>query len=58
MNLRNRNNALVLLDNLRSFGYSDTEILNMIVGDYLSGNQAYDTIEHVYEELGLKSDEE
>ena len=56
--LRNRNNALVLLDNLRSFGYSDTEILNMIVGDYLSGSQAYDTIEHVYEELGLKSDEE
>lgn len=58
MKLRNRNNALVLLDNLRSFGYSDTEILNMIVGDYLGGDQAYDAIEHVYEELGLKSNEE
>jgi hypothetical protein len=43
--VRNKNNALVLLDNLRAFGYTDTQMLNMIMNDFLSSNQAYDAVE-------------
>ena len=55
--VRNKNNALVLLDNLRAFGYTDTQMLNMIMNDFLSSNQAYDAVEHLYNELGLCEDE-
>jgi hypothetical protein len=51
--VRNKNNALVLLDNLRAFGYTDTQMLNMIMNDFLSSNQAYDAVEHLYNEFGL-----
>ena len=56
--LRNRNNAIVMLDNLREFGYTDSQILSMIMNDFLSGNQAYDAVEHLYNEFGLNEDED
>jgi ribosome assembly protein YihI (activator of Der GTPase) len=56
--LRNKNNAIALLDNLREFGYTDSQMLNMIMNDFLSGNQAYDAVEHLYNEFGLNEDED
>ena len=56
--LRNKNNAVALLDNLRKFGYTDSQMLNMIINDFLSGEQAYDAVEHLYNEFGLNEGED
>ena len=55
--LRNRNNAIAMLDNLREFGYTDSQMLSIIMNDFLSGAQAYDAVEHLYNEFGLDEDE-
>lgn len=56
--LRNRNNAIVMLDNLREFGYTDSQMLSIIMNDFLSGAQAYDAVEHLYNEFGLDEGED
>lgn len=56
--LRNRNNAIAMLDNLREFGYTDSQMLNIIMNDFLSGAQAYDAVEHLYNEFGLDEGED
>jgi hypothetical protein len=55
--LRNRNNAIALLHNLKEFGYTDTQMLSIIMYDFLSGEQAYDAVEHLYNEFGLNEGE-
>jgi len=54
---RNRNNALVLLNNLREMGYTDAQMLTMIMNDFLSGEQAYGAVEYLYDEFGLNGGE-
>jgi DNA polymerase III delta subunit len=56
--LRNRNNAIAMLDNLREFGYQDSQILDLIISHFLSGEQAYNVMEHVYDEFGLDEGED
>jgi hypothetical protein len=56
--LRNRNNAIALLHNLKEFGYTDTQMLSIIMYDFLSGEQAYDAMEHLYDEFGLGKGED
>ena len=56
--LRNRNNAIAMLDNLREFGYTDSQMLSIIMNDFLSGAQAYDAVEHLYNEFGLDEGED
>ena len=56
--LRNRNNAIALLDNLKEIGYTDSQILSIIMNDFLSGSQAYDAVEYLYNEFGLYEDED
>ena len=56
--LRNRNNAIALLHNLKEFGYTDSQMLNFIMWDFLSGEQAYDAVERLYNEFGLGEDKD
>lgn len=56
--LRNRNNAIAMLDNLRELGYTYSQILNIIMNDFLSGEQAYDAMEYLYNEFGLNEGED
>jgi hypothetical protein len=52
--LRNRSRAIIQLDRMRGLGYSDTDMMDMLIGNYLSGEDAYNAMEYIQEELGLE----
>jgi hypothetical protein len=51
--LRNRSRAIIQLDRMRGLGYSDTDMMDILIGNYLSGEEAYNAMEYIQEELGL-----
>ena len=46
-----RDEAFVMLDQLRDQGIGDTAILEYIIGDHLSGGMAYEVISGYWDEL-------